>query len=147
MLAGAALAAAPLSSAPLSSVMQPLPSGQSHYMESCGGCHGLNGVSSRPHVPQLRDDAGYLLCTAEARDYALRLPNVAFAAMSPQQMADTMNFVAFDLGGATVPRGARRFTAREVLAARSAPLKGVALAPLSAAIKARALAACAAANN
>src|SRR5580704_13924569 len=37
--------------------------GQSHYLESCGGCHGLLGVSSNQHVPPLKDVVGTFLCT------------------------------------------------------------------------------------
>lgn len=104
--------------------------GQSHYLESCGGCHGLLGVSSNQHVPPLKDVVGTFLCTAEGRDYIVRLPNVAFAPMNDDVLAATMNFVVFGLGGASTPLRAAPYTPAEVRVLRQAPLKNRQLASL-----------------
>ncbi len=88
---------------------------QSAYVESCGGCHGLQGISANELVPQLRDRAGFFLCSPASRAYVVRLPNVAFAARSDQDLADLLNFMAFGLGGVSAPKKARApFTAAEV---------------------------------
>ena len=88
---------------------------QSDYVEHCSGCHGMQGNSAPAPIPVLRDRVGYFMCTREGRDYLIRLPNVAYSAIDDnQELADMMNFVVFGLGGASVPRTAKPFTAAEV---------------------------------
>ena len=100
---------------------------QSDYVEYCSGCHGMQGNSAPAEIPVLRDRVGYFLCTPQGRDYLIRLPNVAYSAITDnQELADMMNFVVFGLGGASAPKGARPFTAGEV-----AKLRGRALATQS----------------
>lgn len=124
--------------------MKPLSSGQFHYQESCGGCHGLLGSSSRDHVPELRGAVGRFLCTDEGRRYIVRLPNVAFANMDAKALADTMNFIVFSLGGGSAPKGAKPFTAAEVGKLRLQPLKSQPLVRMRADIWGRAVQQCAA---
>jgi hypothetical protein len=126
-LAGVLIAAAPF---PAGSALKPLPWGQAHYYEGCGGCHGLDGVSARREIPVLRDSVGAFLCSAEGRRYIIRLPNVAFAHMDDRTLADTMNFVVFELGRGSVPPGAKPYTAGEVASLRRSPLKNQPLARL-----------------
>ncbi|HWS65867.1 MAG TPA: hypothetical protein VN325_24155, partial [Steroidobacteraceae bacterium] len=73
----------------------PLTPGQSHYLESCGGCHGIQGSSWKRDIPELRGAVGQFLCTAAGREYIVRLPNVAFANMDDRMLAEVMNFVVF----------------------------------------------------
>jgi hypothetical protein len=86
----------------------------SDYLEGCGGCHGIQGKSAVGLVPQLRDRVGWFLCTPVGRDYIVQLPDVAFAGMSDQELADVLNFMMFQLGGASVPKTAQPYTAAEV---------------------------------
>lgn len=100
---------------------------QSDYVEHCSGCHGMQGNSAPADIPVLRDRVGYFMCSPEGRDYLIRLPNVAYSAISDnKELADMMNFVVFGLGGASAPKGAKPFTAAEV-----ARLRGRALATQS----------------
>jgi cytochrome c553 len=92
------------------------------YLEGCGGCHGLRGRSVQLLVPQLHDQVGYLLCTQEGRDYAIRLPNVAFSRLSDGDLANVMNYVMFQIGGASAPANAKPYTAQEVGHLRRDPL-------------------------
>jgi hypothetical protein len=88
---------------------------QSDYVEHCSGCHGMQGNSAPAEIPVLRDRVGYFMCTPEGRDYLIRLPNVAYSAITDnQELADMMNFVVFGLGGASAPKGAKPFSAAEV---------------------------------
>lgn len=112
----------------------PLPRPQAWYLESCGGCHGLNGLSFRPEVPDLQDRVGIFLCTEKGRRYLVQLPNVAFSKLDDSALAQTMNFVVFDLGGASVPKNARPYTADEVGELRQDALKNTDLAHLRAEI-------------
>jgi hypothetical protein len=122
--------------------LKPLPWGQAHYYEGCGGCHGLDGVSARREIPVLRDSVGAFLCSAEGRRYIVRLPNVAFANMDDRTLAETMNFVVFELGRGSVPAGAKPYTAEEVGSLRRIPLKNQPLAQLRAAVLAQGSAPC-----
>jgi mono/diheme cytochrome c family protein len=107
---------------------------QSDYLENCGGCHGIQGSSFPAHVPQLRGRIGYFLCTADSRAYLLSLPNVALSSMDDERLAAVMNFVVFDLGGASTDTASRRFTRQEVARGRKHPLMGASLASARATI-------------
>ncbi|MBW8708885.1 MAG: hypothetical protein JF627_06415 [Alphaproteobacteria bacterium] len=75
----------------------------------------MQGNSAPAEIPVLRDRVGYFLCTRQGRDYLIRLPNVAYSAITDnQELADMMNFVVFGLGGNSAPKGAKPFTAPEV---------------------------------
>lgn len=105
-----------------------LNAGRADYIEQCSGCHGAHGRSAPAQLPELRDRVGYFMCTPEARAYLLRLPNVAHSRLTDnQQLADLMNFVIFDLGGASVTKGALPFTADEVARERQHALSSVSL--------------------
>ena len=96
---------------------------ESDYVEYCSGCHGMQGNSAPAEIPVLRDRVGYFMCTKEGRDYLIRLPNVAYSAITDnQELADMMNFVVFGLGGNSAPRGTRPFTAPEVRRLRAEAL-------------------------
>ena len=121
-----ALAAALLLAPTVAYAELPLPAltaPQSDYVEHCSGCHGMQGNSAPAEIPVLRDRVGYFMCTKEGREYLIRLPNVAYSAISDnQQLADMMNFVVFGLGGSSAPRDARPVTAAEVARLRTRAL-------------------------
>ena len=121
-----ALAAALLLAPTVAYAELPLPAltaPQSDYVEHCSGCHVMQGNSAPAEIPVLRDRVGYFMCTKEGREYLIRLPNVAYSAISDnQQLADMMNFVVFGLGGSSAPRDARPFTAAEVARLRTRAL-------------------------
>jgi hypothetical protein len=112
----------------------PIASGQSHYLESCGGCHGIEGNSSPRDIPELRGTVGRFLCSRAGREYIVRLPNVAFAAVNDQTLADLLNFMVFRLGGSSTPTGALPYTKTEVGRLRREPLKSRSLEQLRAAV-------------
>jgi hypothetical protein len=96
---------------------------QSDYVEHCSGCHGMQGNSAPAEIPVLRDRVGYFMCTKEGREYLIRLPNVAYSAITDnQELADMMNFVVFGLGGNSAPKDAKPFAAAEVAKLRNRAL-------------------------
>lgn len=103
---------------------------QSSYMEGCGGCHGILGSSAKDEIPELKGMVGWFMCTPEGREYIVRLPNVAFAAVDDAGLADMMNFVVFGFGDNSVPEGVAPYTAEEVGALRRRPLKNQPLVQL-----------------
>jgi hypothetical protein len=128
--------------APIADLTARLTAGQSHYLENCGGCHGIQGSSWKRDIPELRGAVGQFLCTAAGREYIVRLPNVAFANMDDRMLAEVMNFVVFGLGGSSVPAGAKQYSAGEVAALRRQPLKNRQLASMRATILAQTSAQC-----
>lgn len=114
MIAAALAASAALAAA--------APSGRVRYLEHCAGCHGFDGRSDGRLVPDLKDRAGWFLCERAGRDYVARLPNIASAGLKPADRAAVLNYVAFQLGGASAPPAAPRFTASELSRGRSTPL-------------------------
>ncbi len=112
--------ASPASAAP---ALPELTTPQSDYVEHCSGCHGMQGNSAPAEIPVLRDRVGYFMCTREGREYLIRLPNVAYSAITDnQQLADMMNFVVFGLGGNSAPKDAKPFAAAEVAKLRTRAL-------------------------
>ena len=122
MLGVAALLLAP-SAAWAEPALPQLTTPQSDYVEHCSGCHGMQGDSAPAEIPVLRDRVGYFMCTKEGREYLIRLPNVAYSAITDdQELADMMNFIVFGLGGNSAPKGARPYTAPEVARLRTQAL-------------------------
>lgn len=97
---------------------------QSAYLEHCAGCHGLQGSTDPAPIPVLRGRAGWFMCTPAGRDYLIRLPNVAHARLGDAELAEMMNFVAFDLGRTARTRNARPFDAAETGRLRAQALVG-----------------------
>ncbi len=95
------------------------------YILNCGGCHGFQGVSNARLVPNLKDVVGYYLHTPEGRAYLPRLPNVAFSTLSDAKLAGVLNYLVFELGGASAPARAEPYTAAEVGQWRRQPLTEV----------------------
>jgi len=95
---------------------------RSAYLARCGGCHGIDGRAFAATVPDLKGKAGYFLCDPAGRDYIARLPNIVFSRLTDAELADLLNYVAFDLGGESAPKGARPYSAAEAARARREPL-------------------------
>ncbi|HMA52547.1 MAG TPA: hypothetical protein VKP60_22455 [Magnetospirillaceae bacterium] len=104
-----------------------IPQDKQNFLLGCGGCHGLEGVSNSQIVPDLKDQVGHFLNLPEGRRYLARLPNVAFSTNTDQELAALLNYAVFTLGGASVPKGAKPYTAREVGELRKQPLTETAL--------------------
>ena len=125
------LAATVLLAAESRGQIEPIPAPRANYLERCGGCHGLEGVSARRDVPTLRNQSGNFLCTPEGRRYLIQLPNVARVALDDNEVAAMMNYVVFELGGAS-PGQRAPYTASEVAELRRSPLVSVSLTALRA---------------
>ncbi len=63
------------------------------YLLHCSGCHLEDGSGDPPIVPDLRIDLGLLLDSAVGRSYMLRVPGVTDTPVSPQQMANLLNWM------------------------------------------------------
>jgi len=121
-LAGMATATAG-AAPPLRSPVTRLSVVQVAYLTSCGGCHGVEGISAPRAVPTLRHLTGSFLCTRQGRQFIVRLPDVALSSLSDRMLTRVMNWVVFDLGAPVAAgRGARPYTVAEVARLRREPL-------------------------
>jgi cytochrome c peroxidase len=59
----------------------------------CSGCHIEDGSGDPPEVPDLRKNLDKLLQSATGRGYMLRVPGVTDTPITPQEMADLMNWL------------------------------------------------------
>ena len=100
---------------------------QRDYILSCGGCHGLNGVSNAALVPSLKGLVGFYLNLPEGRAYLPRLPNVAFSSLDDERLAAVLNYLLFDIGSGSAPTGTPPYRAAEVGKWRRRPLTEVSL--------------------
>ena len=123
------------------------------YLTSCGGCHGVEGVSAPKAVPTLRHLTGSFLCTREGRQFIVRLPDVALSDLSDRMLTRVMNWVVFDLGAPAGGWGALKrprgfvpapYTVAEVARLRREPLTQTGLTPYREQVVARVEARCAA---
>lgn len=167
-LLAAAVAGAAVPSRPHASHLTTV---QVAYLTSCGGCHGVEGVSAPQAVPTLRHLTGSFLCTRQGREFIVRLPDVALSSLSDRMLTRVMNWVVFDLGAPTGGRsqpgsnhrlslaagpparpswpGARRFAPRpytvaEIARLRREPLTQTGLTPYREQVVAHIQARCAA---
>ena len=63
------------------------------YLLHCSGCHIEDGSGDPPEVPDLRKNLDKLLQSATGRGYMLRVPGVTDTPITPQEMADLMNWL------------------------------------------------------
>jgi hypothetical protein len=100
-----------------------LPAAQVAYLTSCGGCHGIEGISAPGSVPTLSGLTGSFMCTQQGREFLIRLPDVALTTLSDRMLTEVMNFVVFDMGAPVAGgRPARPYTVAEVARLRREPL-------------------------
>ena len=95
-----------------------------NYQMFCMGCHTPDGVGS-PYVPKIKGHIGYFLQTQAGREYLVRVPGSANAALDDQQLAEVLNWTIREFGEGSVPDRFRPYTADEVGALRQRPLMEV----------------------
>ena len=98
---------------------------QSNYQLHCMGCHGAAGRSDPTRVPSINKTFVEFAATPEGRNYLERVPGVANAPLSDQDLTDLLNWL---LG--SLDRGADQhaFAVAEVAQARRHPLADIARA-------------------
>lgn len=92
-----------------------------NYALHCQGCHLADGRSTAGLVPPLDDAVAGLASRPLGRDYLVRLPNVASAPISDEDLAALLNWLVGRFGAPSRPPNAP-FTAAEVAPRRSRPL-------------------------
>jgi hypothetical protein len=88
----------------------------------CKGCHGFAGEGTPGHVPRLDGFVGWYTHHEDGRDYLMRIPGVARAALDDERLAAVLNWMLEVYGGETVATDFAPYTAAELAEARRRPL-------------------------
>jgi mono/diheme cytochrome c family protein len=84
------------------------------YARECQGCHRADGLTDERVVPPLRNFAGYFTHTAEGREYLIRVPGVAQAALDDARLASLVNWLLETYSRDELVPGFVPYTAEEV---------------------------------
>ncbi|MEZ4217386.1 MAG: cytochrome C [Myxococcota bacterium] len=115
-------AAAALAASVVALALAPAPARadlEDDYLLQCAGCHGADGAGVPGKVPSLRG-LGALLERPGGREYLVRVPGVAQAALPDERLAALLGFVLERFAGA---RPAPPYGADEVGRLRALPLR------------------------
>ena len=92
-----------------------------HYQMSCQGCHTGDGAGYNS-VPKLKGELGRFLQSQAGREYLVRVPGSANAALTNEQLAEVLNWMLLQFSGDSLTADWRPYQADEVAAYRRAPL-------------------------
>ena len=95
-----------------------------HYQIYCQGCHTPDGSGARA-VPQLKDFVGYFLDFPQGREYLVRVPGSAIAALNDNDLAEVLNWIVREFGANSVSQPFAPYTGFEVAEPRKRPLNEV----------------------
>jgi hypothetical protein len=98
---------------------------QVNYQLQCMGCHHADAAGETGRVPSIRRALVLFSGLPEGREYLLRVPGVAQAPLSDQDLATLMNWMVRNLSDVPLQRDFVEFTPAEVRTARRQPLVAV----------------------
>ena len=93
------------------------------YMLNCQGCHGATGAGTADgSVPPLAGAVGSFLAVPGGREFLVRVPGSANAALDDARLAQVLNWMLLTFSPDVVDERFEPYTATEVTAYRSDPL-------------------------
>jgi len=92
---------------------------ETDYWLQCAGCHMFDGRGLPPDIPTLIDQPGNMEALRGGREYLIRIPGVAQAALDDTRLAEVLNYMLLTFSADTLSSGFRPFTSREVSRHRS----------------------------
>ena len=92
---------------------------QINYTLHCRGCHLAGAEGLAGEVPRLRNFAGFFLHSREGREFVIRVPGVATASLSDEELAELMNWLLLTFSREQLPQTFTPFSSAEVAALRS----------------------------
>lgn len=97
-----------------------------NYMLNCQGCHGAAGAGTADGaVPTMQGHLANFLKVAGGREFLVRVPGSANAAMSDAHLAEVLNWMLFTMSAAQMPEKFLPYDAAEVGTLRAQPLQDV----------------------
>ena len=113
---------APGNEAPQTPIAQAGYSVATNYQLQCAGCHlGSGEGSARNDTPKMSGFVGNFLRVEGGREFLVRVPGVAQAALNDAQIAELLNWILdpqHGMAGASTPAGFQPYTAEEVARVR-----------------------------
>ena len=99
---------------------------QVNYMLNCQGCHGADGAGTADGaVPTMKDFLGNFLSVAEGREFLIRVPGSANAALTDAALAEVLNWMLPRISPGQIPADFAPYTEAEVAKWRKEPLADV----------------------
>jgi cytochrome c553 len=120
---GAAIVAALANAFPLVTAHAANPA--QDYVLNCMGCHGAEAQGIPGKVPPLAHSLSRFMRTAAGRNYIVRVPGAANSALSDEQLAAVLNWLAVTYDSSAPGNQPAAFTGSEVASARRRPLQSV----------------------
>lgn len=93
-----------------------------NWMLSCQGCHQADATGSANGAPSMAGEVARFLTVEGGREYLIRVPGVANAGMSDEQLAELLNWTLETFDKEHLPADFTPFTAGEVASGRAQPL-------------------------
>ena len=100
---------------------------QFNYMLNCQGCHGPHGEGTADAaVPAMQNFVGHFLRVEGGRQFLVRVPGTANAALDNEQLAQLLNWMLVTMSSAQLPEIFAPYSSDEVAEYRSHPIVDVA---------------------
>ncbi len=97
-----------------------------NYMLNCQGCHGPDGAGTADGaVPTMKNFLGNFLAVAEGREFLIRVPGSANAALTDAALAEVLNWMLPQISPEQIPEDFNPYTTAEVAKWRKQPLDDV----------------------
>ena len=94
-----------------------------HWILQCQGCHQPSAAGITGSTPPLSGSVARFLSVPGGREYLSRVPGVATAVVSDQDLAELLNWTLYRYDRAHVPEGFKPYTTEEVGRWRRKPLR------------------------
>jgi cytochrome c553 len=86
-----------------------------NYIQFCAGCHQLDGRGSPgAGIPDLRDQVGYFLHSANGRAFLVQVPGSANAPLSDRELASLVNWIVRTFSAPQMPASFEPYSEDEV---------------------------------
>lgn len=93
-----------------------------NWMLNCQGCHQPDATGSANGAPPMAGDVARFLAVEGGREYLTRVPGVANAGLSDDQLAELLNWTLATFDKSHLPADFIPYTKEEMAAGRARPL-------------------------
>lgn len=94
-----------------------------NWMLKCQGCHRPDATGTAATTPTMAGVVAKFLHVPGGREYLGRVPGVATAPISDEELADLLNWTLYRFDGVHVPADFKPYSASEIGKLRKAPLR------------------------
>lgn len=95
---------------------------QYNWVMRCQGCHGADASGSKGGAPNMVGVVAQFLHSEEGRNYLGRVPGVAFADLSEQEVAELLNWLTQTFDENHMPKKFKPYNGEELKRLRNDPL-------------------------